>query len=341
MKNKLIKPFPSFYKEILLDWKTFFSRTPGTPSCILSQFLWYNIYIQIDEDDVHLSWFSQNNLNFVCQLFDTNNTFKAWHFLKYEYHLNNNSFFQWLQLINSVPEKWKLTIKESSSDVKNLIIHGYHLIKSSIILILENLTSKELYQILISSRTNKITSDAYLETKFNANNSDWKKIFMLPCLTTYITHLRSFQHEILHKILFLNEKLYLFGITKSPLCSYCNKYDETPIHLFYEWNSTKYLWLQLNKHFHFDLTFPISTPQIANVGLFNDSVNNIRPINHILMLFKFYILKSRNKHRLNINDFLTNILMIKKLNKVTVFGTVKKVGAYNKKWDITDIKTPL
>ena len=164
---------------------------------------------------------------------------------------------------------------------------------------------------------------------------------MLRCLTTYITYLRSFQHKILHKILFLNQKLYLFGITKSPLCSYWNKYDETPIHFFYEWNSTKYLWLQLNKHFHFDLTFPISTPQIANVGLFNDSVNNIRPINHILLLFKFYILKSRNKHRLNINDFLTNILMIKKLNKVTAFGNVKKVGAYNKKWDITNIKTPL
>ena len=33
--------------------------------------------------------------------------------------------------------------------------------------------------------------------------------------------------------------------------------------------------------------------------------------------------------------------MIKKLNKVTAFGNVKKVGAYNKKWDITNIKTPL
>ena len=27
-KKKLIKSFPSFYKEILLNWKTFFSRTP-------------------------------------------------------------------------------------------------------------------------------------------------------------------------------------------------------------------------------------------------------------------------------------------------------------------------
>ena len=133
-KKKLIKSFPSFYKEILLNWKTFFSKTPETPSSILSQFLWYNIYIQIDEGDVHLSSFSQNNLNFVSQLFNTNGSIKAWHLLKQEYHLNNNSYFQWLQLINSIPEKRKLTIKQSSSDAKDLIIHGHK------IQILEKLT---------------------------------------------------------------------------------------------------------------------------------------------------------------------------------------------------------
>ena len=69
-KKKLIKSFLSFYKEILLNWKTLFSGTPETLSYILSQFLWYNIYIQINEGDVYLSRFSQNNLNFLSQLFD-------------------------------------------------------------------------------------------------------------------------------------------------------------------------------------------------------------------------------------------------------------------------------
>ena len=182
-KKKLIKSFPSFYKEILLNWKTFFSKTPGTPSSILSQFLWYDIYIQIDEGDVHLSKFSQNNLNIVSQLFNTNGSIKTWYLLKQEYDLKINSYFQWLQLINSIPEKWKLTIKQSSSDAKNLIVHGHHFIKGSRILILEKLTSKELYQILISSRTNKVTSVTYFETKFNGNSLDWTKIFLLPRLT--------------------------------------------------------------------------------------------------------------------------------------------------------------
>ena len=146
----------------------------------MSQFLWCNIYIQIDKCDEHLSRFLQNNLNFVSHLLDTNGSIKVWHLLKQDYHLNNDTYLQCLQLIISIPEKWKLGIKQNSSDAKN------------------------------------------------------------------------------------------------------------------------------------------------------DSVSNIHLINHILLLFKLYIYKSRNKHRLNINELLANILNIKKLEKVTVFGNAKKVAAYNK-----------
>ena len=117
--------------------------------------------------------------------------------------------------------------------------------------------------------------------------------------------------------MFLKKKLYIFGITLSPPCSYCNTNDETPIHLFCECNSTKSLWLQLNRHFHSDLKFPELTPQTAIVGIFNDSVSNIHLVNHILLLFKLYIYKSRNKHRLNINEFLANVLNIRKGEEVT------------------------
>ena len=87
--------------------------------------------------------------------------------------------------------------------------------------------------------------------------------------------------------------------------------------------------------------FPILTPQSSIPGLFNDFVSNIHLINHILLLFKLYIFKSQKKHRLNINELLANILKIKKPEKVTAFSNVKKVAAYNKKWDITNRKLPL
>ena len=46
----------------------------------------------------------------------------------------------------------------------------------------------------------------------------------------------------------------------------------------------------------------------------------------MLLLFKSYIYRSWNKHRLNINELLANILNSKKLEKTTAFGNAKKVA---------------
>ena len=73
--------------------------------------------------------------------------------------------------------------------------------------------------------------------------------------------------------------------------------------------------------------FPALKLQVAILSLFNDFVNNACPIDHILLLFKFYIYKSPNTHWLNINDLLGNILKIKKLENVTASNSVKKVAA--------------
>ena len=86
--------------------------------------------------------------NFCLIIANIQRVLKLWSII-YEYHLNNNSYFQWMQLISKIPEKWEFTIKQTGSDTKNVIIHDHHLIKASRILILKKSASKELYQILI------------------------------------------------------------------------------------------------------------------------------------------------------------------------------------------------
>ena len=42
------------------------------------------------------------------------------------------SYFQWMQLIDSIPERWKFAINfEIYENATNLIIHDYHVIKGS------------------------------------------------------------------------------------------------------------------------------------------------------------------------------------------------------------------
>ena len=89
--------------------------------------------------------------------------------------------------------------------------------------------------------------------------------------------------------------------------------------MFFECDSTKSSWEQLNKHYHDDLSLPSLTPYPAFSTLIKNKLNaqikNKQIINHILLLLKLYIYKSWNKHRLNINNLSANILKIIKNRK--------------------------
>ena len=115
---------------------------------------------------------------------------------------------------------------------------------------------------------------------------------MLPGLATYNTYMQSFQYKLLNNVLFLNKKLHIFEIKSSPLCSFCNLCDKTPLHIFYECDSVKCLWSDLVQYFKNSLVLPTPTPQTATFG-FLDSTNseyNLKKIklliNHILLIFK-------------------------------------------------------
>ena len=253
--------FPSFYKEIFLYWKKYLTRKPKIPSYILSQYLWYNENIQVDKNSVYLVRFSEQSINYVSQLFRPDGSIKKRHELKTEHKLHENSYFQWLQLISAIPEGF--IIKETHESTTKLIIHDHHVIIGSIILTLDKLSSTKIYAILVLIFQNKPSSNFYFEILFHGNDIDWATIYMLPRLPIYNTYMRSFQYKLLNNVLFLNEKLHIFGIKSSPLCSFCNLCDEALLHIFYECDSNKCVSSDLVHYFQNSLVLPILTPQTA------------------------------------------------------------------------------
>ena len=69
-KRHHVKSFPYYYRFILVSFEV--------PSYIFSQNLWYNQYIEIDKEPVHLVEFSDKSINTVSQLYDSNNFFINW-----------------------------------------------------------------------------------------------------------------------------------------------------------------------------------------------------------------------------------------------------------------------
>ena len=169
---------------------------------------------------------------------------------------------------------------------------------------------------------------------------------MLPRLITYNTYMRYFQYKILNNALFLNKKLHTFGIKPSPLCSFCNLYYETPYHIFYECDRIKCLWSDLAQCFQNNLILPTLTPQTAIFEFLdytnNDSIfeNNKCLSNHILLIFKLYVYKSREKKLININNLMAEIRKIKRIEKEIALTNSKKTIAFTRKWHIINNIVP-
>ena len=123
-----------------------------------------------------------------------------------------------------------------------------------------------------------------------------------------------------NNIIFLNKKLHNFGIEPSPLCSFCNLYNELPFHIFYEWNSLKRLWSELVRCWQ-SLILPTSTPPTAFCGILDSASNgfifknNKVFINHLLLIFKLYAYKSREKMFINLNNLSVGIRKVKIIEK--------------------------
>ena len=124
----LIDDFPLFYKNIFNFWSKHLSFSPELPSLILSNYLWYNNDILINKKPVYFPYFSEKNINHIAHLFDNFGKVKDWNVLKEEFHLDNKFYFQWMQLINAIPSKWKKIIKDEGK-CENLLLLNHHLIK--------------------------------------------------------------------------------------------------------------------------------------------------------------------------------------------------------------------
>ena len=106
-------------------------------------------------------------------------------------------------------------------------IQDHHLIKCSTIYNLEKLNSKELYHMQLCLKYDKPTCQSYHEKNFDDYDFNWKLIYRIPRIATLETKIRIFQYKLLNNVLYLNKKLFQFGIISQfnvPSVSYMMKH---------------------------------------------------------------------------------------------------------------------
>ena len=120
----------------------------------------------------------------------------------------------------------------------------------------------------------------------------------------------------------------------SSLCSFCNLYDETPFHIFYECDLVKCLWSDLVQCFQSTLILPTLAPQTAILGILDSVSNNSCFENN--KIIKLYVYKSREKKFVNINNLIAEIRKVKRIQKEIALNNSLKTIAFRKKWYLTD-----
>ena len=123
-----------------------------------NQILWHNKYIKIDDKTIFSFSLSAKGINFVGQLFRSNQKIKKWDKLKTEFDLIENEKFLVVQIAHALPISWKEILQNYTESINNLVIQDHHLIKKHQILSLNKLNSATLYEILIDSDKIESTS---------------------------------------------------------------------------------------------------------------------------------------------------------------------------------------
>ena len=329
----LSSALPVFYKNILKNWSKY-SSPPIDIRNFLSQYLWENDFIRIANKPFTFREFYNNNIRFVHQMF-SNGRPKTWEFFKNEFGLDQQLSFKYIQLVNSIPRDWKNKIlAEPDFRIDETCYHSQGILVCTRLVKVDMLVSKQLYDTMLRKRNHTPTAQVTLKAKYaNLAAMKWSHIYHLHRKTTMDPFLRNFQYKILNNILYLNQRLYTFGKSLSKRCSYCDMFDENVQHIFYDCPHSTRLWDELGTFLSPVLFLPDLSPQSALIGFHSEVSDHNLLVNHLLLLFKIFIYKNREKKRLVFNNFLIQIKNVFKL-EIQCQNNLRNDGYYSEKWNI-------
>ena len=95
-------------------------------------------------------------------------------------------------------------------------------------------------------------------------------------------------------------------------------------------NKRNFLWVQIHS-FQNLLIILLITPQSSIFGFIDHKVN-YHLINHILLIFKYYVYKTKENGSLGLKDLKRNIHEIKNIEKQISFNIPEKRRNFEQKW---------
>ena len=131
-------------------------------------------------------------------------------------------------IVNSIPNDWKLIIKQSQQHVCPPANDMIQINIGSAAVDILKATSKILYNEFKRKKQTAPSAQNKIKLKFPDFSLAWKEIYSLPFVVTHDTKTREFQYKLLNNIVFTTEKLFRFKMIDSPLCAFFQTEVESP-----------------------------------------------------------------------------------------------------------------
>ena len=275
-----------FYEECLTLWSKFNTTNPNQVKDILNEIIWNNKNILINKKLCFYSDLVDAGMHRICDIVKPNGHFYTLFDLQSK-NIQPRNFLSWYGLIDAIPANWKKELKSKAiPHTPPFDPQDYYLLLNSVKVSLSEMDTKTLYEAHVSDLRETPTAQLRYNEMLHDSELMQNKIYSLPFQVALDTYTRDFQYKILNRILFTNSKLFKLKLVESPLCSFCDKNEETLEHLFCE--HSKAFWKEISSWLHECgiETLPDLTDQInVMFGLF-DVDNHFKLLNYIMLIAK-------------------------------------------------------
>ena len=154
--------------------------------------------------------------------------------------------FRLISVLNALPSQWRASLNRSLYSVKK----AFNLQEQIVLHLngqntsINKAVSKTIYKELRNRVITIHSAQEKYRSSFVNDTLDWPEIYSLPHRVTSDTKMHEFQFKLLNKYLATNALLYKIGVGSSPVCSCCEKENESLEHIFIHCNYTEEFWAE-------------------------------------------------------------------------------------------------
>ena len=222
-------------------------------------------------------------------------------------------------MIKCIPDTWLDNYDIDISGVHETIVHKLVNLKK---------VPQNSYCIMRGSHSLDSKYDNWGDKLNVPETNNWETVHKNNFFCSINTKLRSFYFRIFHKAIALNDFLYKIKRKESPSCSFCDKEEESIIHLFCECERVVPLWQDLLSAVRVNNHNPINVTNFEKLfGIPDDKF-----VTYLFLLLKFYI------NTCKFTNCQPNIIVFKSFVKkqkeieYTIAKKRNKLHAHFRKW---------